>query len=274
MSIVITGANGKLGSLIIEHLLSQSSADQIVACVRHPEKAIHFEKQGIEVRFCDYDQPESLPQAFAGADKLLFISSSHHDDTVRLDQHQRIIESAKLAKVQHILYTSFAFPEQGSISLTQLHLSTERAIVASGIPYTFLRNALYIDFVGAIGLDTAITTGELNVPPGDWKFNTVTREDLALGIAAILRESGHEGKTYELTASHSWTFDELVEVLSILSGKPVALRQDNQIKNWIFGFLSKIDTSSTSTDLERLMGRPVTSLKDSIKRILEEANGS
>ncbi|WP_282942411.1 NAD(P)H-binding protein [Paenibacillus sp. RC67] len=274
MSVVITGANGKLGTLIIKELLTRLPAEQIIACVRQPDSAQSIAAQGIGVRFCDYDQPESLSVAFAGADKLMFISSSHHDDTVRLSQHERIIEAAKKAQVQHILYTSFAYVERGSISLTQMHLSTERAIAASGIPYTFLRNALYTDFVGALGLNSAIAEGEMVVYPGALKFNTVTREDLALGIAAVLSESGHEGMSYELTASQLWTFDELVEVLSIHTGKRIALRQDNQIQNWIFGFLNKIDTSSTSTDLEKIMGRPVTSLKDSIQRILEEANGS
>ncbi len=265
MSIVITGANGKLGSLIIKQLLKKISADQIVACVRQPEKAEEYLKQGIEVRLCDYDKPESLEQAFAGASKLLLISSSHTDDTARLRQHAHVIEAAKKAKAEHLLFTSFAFLGTGSISPSHLYLATEHAILTTGIPYTFLRNALYTDFVGVLGLDAAIATGELSTYPGDWKFNTVTRNDLAVGIAAALTEAGHENKTYELTAPRSWTFNDLAIILSDLTGKPVLLRQDPQIQNWIYGFLGKIDTSSTSADLEKLIGGPVTSLRESIK---------
>ncbi|WP_211269502.1 hypothetical protein [Paenibacillus glacialis] len=54
---------------------------------------------------------------------------------------------------------------------------------------------MYTDFVGVLGLDSALATGELRIYPGDWKFNTVTRNDLAVGIAAVLSESGHENKT-------------------------------------------------------------------------------
>ncbi|OAS15836.1 NAD(P)H-binding protein [Paenibacillus oryzisoli] len=268
MSIVITGANGKLGSLIMKQLLKKVSADQIIACVRQPDKAEEYLKQGIEVRFCDYDKPESLDQSFAGASKLLFISSSNTDDTIRLRQHAHVIEAAKKAKVEHLLFTSFAFPGKGLISPTHLYLATEHAILTTGIPYTFLRNALYTDFVGVLGLDAAIAGGELSVYPGDWKFNTVTRHDLALGIAAVLTESGHENKTYELTAPHSWTFNDLAVALSDLSCKPVSLRQNPQIQNWIYGFLGKINTSSTSSDLEKLIGGPVTSLKESIKQFI------
>ncbi|WP_315971257.1 NAD(P)H-binding protein [Paenibacillus sp. N3.4] len=240
MSIVITGANGQLGSLIINYLLQKVSADQIIACVRNTEKANVYVEQGIEVRFCDYDQPESLEQAFAGASKLLLISSSYPDDTIRMRQHAHVIEAAKKSKVEHLLYTSFAFLGIGTISPSHLHLATEHAILTTGIPHTFLRNALYTDFVGVLGLDAAIAAGELIIYPGNWKFNTVTRHDLALGIATVLSESGHTNKTYELTAPRSWNFEDLVMAISELTGTNVSLRQDPQIQNWIFGFLRKL----------------------------------
>ncbi|GGH15202.1 NmrA family NAD(P)-binding protein [Paenibacillus segetis] len=269
MSIIITGATGKLGSLIIEQLLRKVSADQIIAGVRHPqsERAQCYIKQGIDVRICDYDQPETLHQAFDGVSKLLLISSSNPDDTVRLRQHAHVIEAAKKCNIEHLLYTSFAFLGDGidSTSLHHLHLATEHAILTTGLPYTFLRNALYIDFVGILGLDAAIAKGELSIYPGDWKFNVVTRHDLAVGIATILSESCHENKTYELTAPRPWTFEELAIALSKLTGKSISLRQDTQIQNWIYGFLAKINTSSTSVDLERFIGGPVTPLTDSIK---------
>ncbi|GFZ83152.1 NAD(P)-dependent oxidoreductase [Paenibacillus marchantiophytorum] len=273
MSIAITGANGQLGSLIIKELLQQISADQIIACVRHPEKAQAYHEQGIEVRYCDYDQPESLITAFAGASKLLLISSSDKDDTVRLRQHAHVLEAAKKVNVEHLLFTSFAFLEKGLISPSHLYLATEHAIHTTRIPYTILRNALYTDFVGVLGLEAAIASGQLPILPGVWKFNTVTRGDLALGIAAVLTGNGHENRTYELTASRPWTFDDLVLVLSELNGKPITLVEDSQLQNWIYGFLGKIDTSSTSLDLERLIGGPVTSLKVSIQQLMSSNVG-
>ncbi|MWV43868.1 NAD(P)H-binding protein [Paenibacillus sp. HJL G12] len=265
MTIVITGASGKLGSLIIKQLLQKGSPGPIAACVRHPEIAKPYHDLGIEVRICDYDQVESLETAFAGASKLLFISSSHPDDTTRLRQHAHVIEAAKRAKVEHLLYTSFAFPEAGSTSLTHLHLATEHAIHTTGIPFTFLRNALYTDFVGALGLDAAVSAGELLIPPGDWLFNSVARDDLALGIATVLLEEGHQNTIYELTSPHAWSFHELTHALSAIAGKPISLRQDIQVQHWLYGFLRKIDTSSTSPDLEKLIGGPMTPLKDSLQ---------
>jgi NAD(P)H dehydrogenase (quinone) len=269
MSIIITGANGQLGGLIIEHLMKKVPANQIIACVRQPEKAAEYVERGIEVRYGDYDQPESLAEAFTGASKLLLISSSNADDTVRIRQHAHVIEAAKKAKVEHILFTSFAFPGIGFITPTHLYLATEHAILTSGIPHTFLRNALYTDFVGVLGLDEAITSGELVTHPGDWLFNTVTRNDLALGIAEVLSTPGHKHMTYELTAPRPWGFQELAKLLSELTGKTITHRQDPQIQHWIYGFLGKIDTSSTSLDLERLIGGPVTTLKASIQPFIK-----
>lgn len=265
MSIVITGANGKLGSIIITQLLQKISSDQIIACVRQLESGQSYKEQGISVRLCDYDQPETLEQAFAGASSLLLISSSHHDDTVRIRQHAHVIEAAKQAQVKHILYTSFAFPENGSSSPVQLHLATEYAIRTTGIPYTFLRSALYTDFLGTLDLNAAIQSTKLSIAPGDWKFNTITRFDLAAAcVHALIQSAGHKNKTYELTTPRPWTFEDLAAALSTLTGKTISMHQDPQMHNWIYKFLSTIDTSSVSNDLEQLLGRPVTTLQESV----------
>ncbi|MBJ6359753.1 NmrA family NAD(P)-binding protein [Paenibacillus sp. GCM10012307] len=272
MSIAITGASGKLGRLIMKQLKLLVPAEQIIACVRDIEAGKDLAAQGIEVRYCDYDRPDSIEQALAGVSRLLLISSPNPDDIVRLRQHVHVVEVAKKLAVSHVLYTSFAFPENSDIPLTHLHLATEHAIRAAGIPYTFLRNGLYMDFLEALNLKNAIADGAFKVLPGTWRFNAVARDDLAVATAAVLAGEGHHNKTYELVAPVSWTFGEIASILSELSGIPIYLREDDEIRHWIYGFLSKIDTVSTSYDLERLMslaGRPLTPLKENIRSYLK-----
>lgn len=266
MSIAVTGASGKLGNLILMQLRQKVSAEPLIACVRRPAEAADFAAAGMEVRDCDYDRPGGLASAFAGVTKLLLISSSHSDDTVRIRQHAHVIEAAKQAGVEHILYTGIAFPGSGQVPPTQLHLATEYAILASGIPYTFFRNALYTDIAAMFGLNAAIKSGELVTFPGNWLFNTVTRADLSTAIAAVLSstDTRHRNRVYELTAPKPWTFTELAMALSELSGKTVVHHEDPRIQSWIYGFLGKMNTSATSADLEALMGRPASSLKESI----------
>ncbi|AIQ52651.1 NmrA family transcriptional regulator [Paenibacillus sp. FSL R7-0331] len=262
MRIMITGATGQLGGLIIENLLQKLPAGNLVAGVRNLSKAAWLRQSGIEIRHTDYDLPESLETSFAGISRLLFISSPHQEDTVRLLQHKRVIEAARRAGVGHTLYTGFAFSHQGSID--NIHTLTEQAILDSGMKYTFLRNALYMDFVNVLDLNEAISSSVLNTPPGNWRFNAVPRSDLALAAAEIVASDGHVNKSYDLTAPHAWTFADLAHALTELSGKPVIHREDPKIQHWIYNWLSAINTASTSRDLERWMGRPAASLKESV----------
>ncbi|MEC0171293.1 SDR family oxidoreductase [Paenibacillus graminis] len=272
MTIMITGATGQLGKLIIEQLLEQVPAAQIIAGVRHPDKAMQYKEKGIEVRLADYDRPETLQDACTGVNRLLLISSSHTDDDVRLVQHKRVIDAAKAAGVAHILYTSFAFPQAGNTGTSSVHGLTEQVILDTGMDYTFLRNGLYIDFVGVLGLNEAIRSGVLPTQPGDWQFNAVTRSDLARAIAKVLAGTVHRHRTYELAAPQTWTFANLAQVLTELTGKPVIHAPDASVQHWIYHFLSSIDTQSTSKDLEQLMGQPVTPLKESIAPFLNLEN--
>ncbi|MDF2721589.1 MAG: NmrA family protein [Paenibacillus sp.] len=269
MKIAITGANGQLGSLIMERLLLRVHGETLVACVRNPESIKHTALDGAEMRFCDYDRPESLEPALEGVSALLLISSPHPEDPVRMRQHAHIIEAARKARVGHLLYTSFAFAERGSIPLTHLHMATEHAIMASGIAHTFLRCGLYMDVVKSFELHTAIAEGELRIAPGQWAFNAVTRQELAEAIAGVLADpEAHLHKSYELASPYIWTFDDLADALAELSGSRVVVKQDPHIRHWIYGFLSRIDCAAASRDLERLLGRPIGPLKDRLAPFL------
>lgn len=262
MTLMITGATGQLGKLIIMELLQKVPPEQIIAGVRNPDKAAELQQSGLEIRLVDYDIPETLESAFRGISRLLLISSPHQDDAVRLVQHKRVIDAACRAGVEHVFYTGFAFSHLGSPD--NVHARTEQAIVDSGLRYTFLRNALYMDFINVLGLQEAVSSGVLATPPGDWCFNSVTRRDLALATAAILTSVQHDRSSYELTAPQTWDFTDLAEALSGLAGIPVIHREAPGIQHWSYNYLSSINTSSTTGDLERWMGRPVTPLKESI----------
>lgn len=104
MKIAITGATGQLGQQVIQHLVSLSTENDIVALVRHPEKAASFKSQGIEVRHFNYDHIETLEPALEGIDKLLLISGNEIGR--RTPQHKAVIDAAKAAGVPYIAYTS------------------------------------------------------------------------------------------------------------------------------------------------------------------------
>lgn len=189
---VITGATGHLGGLTIRHLLDLVVApSDIAAVVRDSGKAktSALADQGIEIRRGDYDDPPSLVEAFRGASRLLFVSAPSHDNTLRIRQHAHVVKAARNAGVGHIVYTSIAFSEKLTIGVENVHLATEYMIKTTSIPYTFLRNAFYLDSLINERLHQFIEKGEIINAAGNGKLNLVTRNNLALAAAKVLTSS-------------------------------------------------------------------------------------
>ncbi|CAM3038944.1 SDR family oxidoreductase [Paenibacillus sediminis] len=287
MSIVITGATGALGGLVVDHLLNKNvPASEIVVSVRNVEKGAELASRGIEVRHGDYDDAASLEKSFAGASKLFLVSSPLMDDTVRVRQHATAIEAARNAGVGHIVYTSFAFAEKSTIGLQEVHLATEHMIRTTGIPYTILRNPLYTHIFVNEGLLPAVERGEMITSAGNGKLNVATRNDLALAAATVLAQDGHENKVYNLTAPTAWSFDELAQILSEVSGKKVVHRSTSEaevvedlkkagvaeplIGFQVYGLYRSVangELEDTTNDLKNLIGDSITPLKQSVQEL-------
>lgn len=286
MTIAITGATGQLGSAVIKYLLEQNSTEKIIAVVRNIEKAREqFEGTDVEVRFGDYDEPVTLPKAFEGATKLLLVSSPSYDDPLRVVQHANAVKAARDAGVGHIFYTSIAFADESNLPLAPLHVTTESAIRTTGIPYTFIRNSLYSEVFINPDLSASVNSGEIITNTGAGELNTVSRNDLAKGTAALLTGEGHENKIYNFVSSTTWTFDELADALSNASGKDVKHRnvsfaeQVEYLKQvglpeemaafsaLIYENVANGETARTSTDLKRIIGKE-TSLEEMVRQNL------
>src|SRR5680860_838392 len=101
--ILVTGASGQLGKLVVENLLQRVPSGQVAGLVRDESKVTDLKAKGVDIRVGDYHDPASLESAFEGVDKLLFISSADFND--RLRQHKNVIDAAKKAGVKHVFYT-------------------------------------------------------------------------------------------------------------------------------------------------------------------------
>ncbi len=275
--IVVTGATGHLGRLVIAELLSRGvPADGIVAAVRDPAKAADL---GVPVREADYDKPETLATAFAGASKLLLISGNAPG--VRLAQHTNAVEAAKAAGVGLIAYTSVLKADSTGVALAHDHRETERLIRESGLPYVFLRNSWYTENYTA-NLGPALATGAILGSSGEGRVAAATRADYAAAAAAVLTGDGHENRVYELGGDIPFTMAELAAEVARQSGKPVSyqdLAADAYAKA-LTGFgldegyasiladadlgIARGDLTTDSGDLSRLAGRPTTSLADAV----------
>lgn len=292
MSILVTGATGQLGKLVLNHLLNKVPASEVMVSVRNPEKADFLAKQGVTVRQGNFNDPSSLVQAFSGASKILIISTSEPDPLVRTRQHLNAIETAKQIGVKHIVYTGTAFPEK--IIPTPLplraygHLATEHTIRTLDIPYTFLRNGFYREgFVNSSLLSTAVEKGEFISATGNGPLNFAECSDYAKAAAVVLTEPGHENKAYELTSNKLWNYSDVADIVSEISGRDVSHRSvsatelkelyvKSGMPEFIAGNIAQIhkDIDSgifgmASDDLSDLIGSSLTSLRESVTKILQ-----
>jgi NAD(P)H dehydrogenase (quinone) len=277
--IVITGATGQLGRLVVADLLTRVPADQVVAAVRSPGKAADLAERGVQVREADYDRPDTLKTAFEGADKVLLISGS--DVGRRVPQHQAVIDAAKEAGVSLLAYTSVLHADTSTVPVAPEHKATEEAIKASGLTYSLLRNGWYNENYLATA-EQAAATGTVIGSARDGRVAGASRADYAAAATVVLTEDGHADTVYELSGDTAWTMDDLAADISAVTGTPVGYQDlpaeahakaltDAGLPEPVVGMLVSIDASiadgwlaDTTGDLSRLIGRPTTPLRTTL----------
>ncbi|MGV9855373.1 SDR family oxidoreductase [Streptomyces sp. NPDC003442] len=279
MSIVVTGATGHLGRLVVEGLLEKVPADQITAVVRDTAKAADLADRGVRLHVADYNRPETLAGAFATGDKVLLISGSEVGQ--RVPQHQAVIDAAKEAGVALFAYTSILGGPAADFSLADEHKVTEQAITGSGLPYTLLRNGWYNENYTE-NLSTVLEHGAVVGAAGEGRVASAARADYAAAAVAVLTGEGHEGKAYELSGDTAWGFAEYAEVVARQSGKEIvygavspaeyqSILTGAGVPEPLAVILSDVESAigrgrldATPSELSRLIGRPTTPIADSV----------
>jgi len=219
--IVVTGATGQLGRLVIQALLKTQPASEIVAAVRSPEKAADLAALGVQVRRADYNEPATLDAAFEGADKLLLISSSEIGR--RAVQHRAAIEAAKRSGVELIGYTSVLHADTTPLGLAAEHRETEAALRASAVPFVLLRNGWYTENYTR-SLAPALEHGAILGSAGNGKIASAARADYAEAAAIVMTRDGQAGRVYELAGDTAYTLADLAAEVTRQSGKKVEYR--------------------------------------------------
>lgn len=216
--IVVTGATGQLGHLVIKALLKKVPAASIVAAVRNVEKAKDIAALGVQVRYADYNKPETWDAALKGADKVLLISASEIGK--RAKQHRAVIDAAKRAGVRLLAYTSILHADTSPLGLAAEHRETEAMIRASGVPYGLLRHSWYTENYTA-GIPNALAHGAVYGCAGNGRISSATRADYAEADVAVLTAGNQAGKIYELAGDTAYTLAELAAEISRQSGKNI-----------------------------------------------------
>ncbi|RIJ77789.1 SDR family oxidoreductase [Nakamurella silvestris] len=281
MSIVVIGATGKLGRLVVEDLLAKKvPAGDVVAAGRNRTALEELGALGVRTATVDFGRPDTIGAAVSAGDTLLLISGSEVGR--RIDQHRNVIEAAKAAGVARIVYTSAPQATTSALILAPEHKATEELIVASGLPYTILRNGWYNEnYVATV--DQARQTGVVLASAGDGKVSSANRSDYAEAAAVVLTQDGHEGKVYELSGDTAWDQGHLASVIGEIIDSPVTYRsvtpeeqaailKEAGLDEGTIGFVVGLDGNirdgllgETSGELAALIGHPTVPLAEGLR---------
>lgn len=219
-TLLVTGASGHLGRRVVELLLERGT-DTIVAATRNPEKLADLAGRGVLVRKADFDAPGSLTDAFVGVDRLLLVSTDSLDEPgKRLRQHKHAIDAAAKVGVKHIVYTSLINPVDSPISIAPDHRDTEKALAATQLGFTILRNNMYSELL-LQSLPSAVAGGKLFAAAGEGAVGYVTREDCARTAAAALSANSNLRTTIDVTGPSTVTHKELARIASELTQRNI-----------------------------------------------------
>lgn len=288
--ILITGANGNYGKTTLSFLLKKGlPAHQLVGLVRNADSGSELKNLGIEVKIGDYENYGSLVEAFRGIEKVLLISGT--DVANRAKQHENVINAAKEAGGKHIVYTSIERKNESETSpltfVAKTHLETEKLLKESGLSYTILRNTLYLDFLPMFLGENVLETG-IYLPAANGIAGLALRSEMAEAAANILSSEGHESKEYQFSNSENVSFEEIAGILKEITGKEVAyFSPDSETFSQtllaagvpgefvaiLAGFAKGIaegELETSTTDLENLLGRRPTSVRDFLKSVYQK----
>lgn len=284
--ILITGATGNLGLAVVNQLLKVIETDQFSVLARNETKAEFLKEKGIEVRIGNFDDSLSLENAFTNIDKLLLISTMEQN---RFEQHKNVVDAAVKAGVKHIIYTGLAIKDietSGVKDLMISHFQTENYIKEKGLIYTFLRNTMYADAIPLIAGEEIFERG-ISLPGGNGKVPYALRREMGEATANLLLQEGHENKTYDITGSKAYSYQDIVIGLNAITGKEVhytdvdantfpSILKDAGVPDFPIYLLSgTVDDirnhqyEINNNTLEMLLGRPTASLIEFLQEIYQ-----
>ena len=222
MGIIVTGASGGFGRAAAAQLLERVPASQLIFTTRKPAQLAEFADRGASVRYADFDDPASLPAAFAGGTHMLLISTARVGS--RVGQHDNAVKAAVAAGVGHIVYTSLlgAARDDNPAIVKLDHRATELIIEGSGAAWTFLRDSQYAEAIAAAVIPPALMSGVLPDNAHDGPIAFVSRDDcIACAVGVLAQPQPHRNIAYDITGPELLSFPKAVQMAIELSGKHI-----------------------------------------------------
>lgn len=256
--LIVGGIGGALGGEALEYLLEQVPADQVIGTTTQPGAARHWLDKGVDVRYADYTDPQTLHKAFEGGESLLLISQPVVGPQ-RRERHRNAVDAAVAAGVQRIVYTSVVGagnPANQSLVKND-HRWTEEYIEASGLNWNFLRNSQYTEAIIKFALPGALAEGSWAANQGDGKIAYISRKDCAAAAASVLAGAGKLNTAYTPSGPDGITIEEVASTVSEETGLPLSITHLTDEQNY-----AKFDSIGVPRTTDDLEGSPIPYCSD------------
>jgi uncharacterized protein YbjT (DUF2867 family) len=203
--ILITGATGNVGRAILKYLPKTSAA---VAGVRSIGKVRDLGV--LEVVF-DFASPDTFADALEGVTVLFLLRPPQLSDA---GIFVPLLEACKEKGVVHVVFLSV----QGADTQSMIpHHKIEHLILKSGLDYTFLRPAYFMENFTTSLCDDLIKRREIFLPAGEAKFSIISLDDVGKVAAEVLIHLGnYQNQSFDLTNDELLTFGEMASQLSAI----------------------------------------------------------
>ncbi len=282
MNILISGATGNVGIEICELLQGGDHAHQVFAGHRTPQNESEFQRRfpSIQLKELDFDRPDEFPSYLAGMDVLFLLRPPQISDVKKY--FEPIIAACFGAKIKHLVFLSVQGADK---SWLIPHHKIEKLIRSSGIPFTFLRPAYFMQNFTTILRNEILEKNRIFLPAGKAKFNLIDVNDLAaVAVEILLEPAPHRNKAYDLTNSEQMGFSGMCGVLSKVLGREIRFVSPNPLTFFIqkrkegvpapyilvmilLHYLPRFQpTPPTTAWLEQIAGRKATTFEGFVQR--------
>lgn len=266
-TILVTGASGNVGAEVVRRLREAGAAVRVAD--RRPKA-----EAGVESVVFDFGDAATFGPALQGVEKLFLLRPPALADTKRY--FVPVIEAARAAGVRHIVFLSLLGAEKNKVVP---HAGIEAAILASGVPYTFLRPSFFMQNLSTTHRDDIRDRGDILVPAGRGKTSFIDVRDIAAVAARTLTEPGHENRAYPLTGSEALDYGQVAQILSEVVGRRIVysnpsiprfvlhMRRRGLAWGFIFVMVGIYTTcrlglaGGITPDTQRLLGRPPITMR-------------
>jgi len=228
--ILIVGASGRLGSVVVQHLLTQGKSLRVMT--RDSRGLEHLKQQGVEIVSGDLRDRASLASACLGVEQVLAAAHAldgkgdNNPQTVDDMGNRHLIDAAKAAGVKHFIFVSVQGASPDSpLEFFRIKYRTEEYLRASGLNFTILRPGAYMELWAQLIGQPIREQGKTTIfGRGNNPINFVSVEDVAHFVSIGLDDARVRNTVIEVGGPENLTMNQVAETFERTSGRQAKKR--------------------------------------------------